>query len=148
VGENMNIFLHNFLDQLVYRNGKKVLLYSNSGEKLKNLDKSLWDGCDGADFLCHSIYEANNNYNKYEKILLSSEFVNFNEADYLIMSDFVDRGEFLDSFDKGFYLYSNLNGASTDKATKNWEKYREFGYNIVVYARDIDFCWKIANGIQ
>ncbi|MDR1495048.1 MAG: DNA polymerase III subunit chi [Rickettsiales bacterium] len=142
IDEDVNVFLHSFLSQLVYRNGKKVLLYSSSIEKLKNLDKILWKMCGQADFLCHSIYDEKNGQAKHEKILLSSKFINSNGADYLIMSNFVDRGDFMDSFEKGFYLCASLSRESVERAKKSQQKYNELGYSTVVRMRDEKACWK------
>ncbi|MDR2777843.1 MAG: DNA polymerase III subunit chi [Rickettsiales bacterium] len=139
---NMNSFLHSFFSQLVYKNGKKVLLYSSSTEKLKDLDRILWENCGGADFLCHSIYSAKNSQGRYEKLLLSSESVNFNEADYLVMSTFIDKGEFLESFDKGFYLYAASNEESIERARSSRKRYDEFGYSTIIYVKGDDGRWK------
>jgi DNA polymerase IIIc chi subunit len=142
IDESINVFLYNFLSQLVYRNGRKVLLYSTSGEKLKSLDRMLWEICGEAGFLCHSVYDAKNVEARYEKILLSGELVNSNGADYLLLSSFVDRRDFLDSFDKGFYLCANSSQESLERARESQRRYHNLGYSVVLQRREGGSQWR------
>jgi DNA polymerase IIIc chi subunit len=142
VAGDVNLFLYNFLDQLVYKNGKKILLYSDSLEKLKKLDDKLWEiGKNGANFLAHSLYSDKNSQCKYEKVLLCDKFVNFNQANYLLISNFVNNCSFLNHFEKVFYIYTNSSVKNLEQAKKSLEGYQDLDYEITINTRDESGKW-------
>lgn len=136
IDSDINRFLFNFLNQLVFKNGKKVFLYSNSAEKLKNLDKMLWDLCEESEFLPHSVYNSKNVSQKYERLLLSNELVNFNSANYLLISSFLDNFDFVNGFEKLFYVYSRMNKNSFGQAKISFDNYKNLNYGVTLNVKN------------
>lgn len=136
IDSDINRFLFNFLSQLVFKNGKKVFLYSNSAEKLKNLDKMLWDLCGESEFLPHSVYNSKNVSQKYERLLLSNELLNFNSANYLLISSFLDNFDFINGFEKLFYVYSRMNKNSLDQAKISFDNYKNSNYGVTLNVKN------------
>lgn len=136
IDSDINRFLFNFLNQLVFKNSKKVFLYSNSVEKLKNLDKILWDLCEESEFLPHSVYNSKNESQKYERLLLSNELLNFNSANYLLISNFLNNFDFINGFEKLFYVYSRTNKNSLEQAKISFDNYKNLNYNVTLNVRN------------
>lgn len=136
IDSDINRFLFNFLNQLVFKNSKKVFLYSNSAEKLKNLDKILWDLCEESEFLPHSVYNSKNESQKYERLLLSNELLNFNSANYLLISNFLNNFDFINGFEKLFYVYSRTNKNSLEQAKISFDNYKNLNYNVTLNVRN------------
>ena len=136
IDSDVNRFLFNFLNQLIFKNGKKVFLYSNSAEKLKNLDKMLWDLCEESEFLPHSVYNSKNESQKYERLLLSDELLNFNSANYLLISTFLDNFGFINGFEKLFYVYSRMSKNSVDQARISFDNYKNLNYKVSLNIRN------------
>ena len=140
IDSDINKFLFNFFKQLIFMNNKKILLYSNSADKLKKLDKILWDFCENTDFLPHSIYDPKNESKKYERLLLSNELLNFNSADYLLISNFLDNFDFIDVFEKVFYVFTNANKNSVNQAKSAFDEYDKMEYKMTLNTK-IDGKW-------
>jgi DNA polymerase IIIc chi subunit len=129
-------FLYNFLGQLLSRFKKKILLYSTSAEKLKKLDDFLWKAGGRTGFLPHSIYPGSMEHQTHEKLLLTSRRQNFNRADYLIISSFVDDKNFLKNFHQIFYICGKVGSETFQQAKINAQKYAALGYSITVNIKD------------
>lgn len=141
---DINRFLFDFFKQLIFKNNKSIFLYSNSAEKLKKLDKILWDLCDDTDFLPHSIYDPKNEYQKYERLLLSNKLLNFNSAKYLLISDFLDNFDFINIFEKVFYVYTDINSSSLERAKTSFNNYKNLNYKVALNVK-IEGRWKNYN---
>lgn len=144
IDSDINKFLFSFFNQLVFKNNKKVFLYSNSADKLKKLDQILWDLCRDTDFLPHSIYNSKNESQKYERLLLSDKFLNFNSADYLLISSFLDNLDFINNFEKVFYVYTNLNKGSLENAKTSFDSYKNLNYKLTLNTK-INNKWESCN---
>ena len=59
ISGNINQFLFTFLYQLVNKNSKKVLLYSEHENLLENLNNLFWEECKDTMFLPHDIFRNN-----------------------------------------------------------------------------------------
>ncbi|MDR2077546.1 MAG: DNA polymerase III subunit chi [Rickettsiales bacterium] len=148
VDGDVNLFIYNFLNQLIHKNGKKVLLYSNSLEKLKKLDEILWEiGKNGTDFLPHSVYSDKNNQYKYEKLLLCNKPINFNQANYLLLSNFVDDCNFINYFEKIFYIYTSSSEKNLEQARKSLEGYQDLDYKTTVNVKGKNGSWLVQSTI-
>ena len=112
--------------------------------KLKKLDKILWDFCENTDFLPHSIYDPKNESKKYERLLLSNELLNFNSADYLLISSFLDNLDFINNFEKVFYVYTNLNKGSLENAKTSFDSYKNLNYKLTLNTK-INNKWESCN---
>jgi DNA polymerase IIIc chi subunit len=111
-------------------------------EKLKKLDEILWEiGREGTDFLAHGLYSDKNSQCKYEKLLLCNKLINFNQADYLFLSNFVDDCNFLNHFEKIFYIYTNCSEKNLLQARKSLEEYQDLDYKTTINVRDRDSKW-------
>lgn len=144
---DINSFLFNFFNQLIFKNEKNILLYSDSLDKLKKMDIVLWELGKDIDFLPHSIFNEKNEFQKYERLLLTNKFINFNEADYLILSKFLDNSEFINCFEKVFYVFTNLNSKSIEQARMNFEKYKKLDYKVILNAKDNNGKWTEFNSL-
>lgn len=145
IDSDINLFLFNFFNQLIFKNKKNILLYSNSLDKLKKMDAVLWELGKDTDFLPHSIFNEKNEFQKYERLLLTDKFVNFNKADYLILSKFLDNFEFINCFEKVFYVFTSLNPKSIEQAKINFEKYKKSDYRVILNAKDINGKWVVSD---
>ena len=106
INESISDFIYNLLYQLVMKNDKKVLIYSNSYEKLEKLNVFLWQAGKSSDFLPHSLITDKD---ITDKLLLSDKLENKYNQEYLLLSTFVDNMDFLKSFEKIFYIFKKDN---------------------------------------
>lgn len=106
INESISNFIYDLLYQLVMKNDKKVLLYSNSYEKLEKLNSFLWQAGKSSDFLPHSLITDDD---ITDKLLLSDKLENKYNQECLLLSTFVDDIDFLKSFEKIFYIFKKDN---------------------------------------
>ena len=128
VNDDINNFIYMFLNKLIERDESNIMLYSNSIDKIKKFDESLWMLGNDCDFLPHLIY--NEKCDNNVKLLLTNELLNVNKSDFLILSSFVDNIEFLNSFKKIFYIYTKLSNLSYEQAKKSFEFYKQLKYDV------------------
>jgi len=131
IEEDANIFLYTFLSKLVEK-GKKVIIYSENQEKITKLDDTLWN-IKKTGFLPHLLYDE---FGAEETpVLISNLKENRYNSDFLLVSTFVNDIDFLDSFQKIFYIFSPVNPHSVDEVEKIWNSYKELGFNIKLFKK-------------
>src|SRR6056300_309352 len=85
---------------------KKVLIYCQNDELIKQLDNSLWSYGRNK-FLPHiTIFDKNFDMIR-QPIILSNQELNSNNADYLILLDLASE-KFIQNFSRIFCFYSNI----------------------------------------
>ncbi len=137
VEEDINQFLYSFLTKL-FESQKKVIIYSENQEKINKLDDMLWMIKKTA-FLPH-LKTADKGWEK-TPILISNEKENKINANFLLISNFLDNEEFLQKFEKVFYIFSPINQNLVEEAEKNWQTYLSKKYNLSYFRKDINGKW-------
>ena len=72
--------------------------------------------------------------------MLSNELLNFNSADYLLISNFLDNFDFIDVFEKVFYVFTNANKNSVNQAKSAFDEYDKMEYKMTLNTK-IDGKW-------
>ena len=137
IEDEVNAFLYSFLSKLIEK-GKRVMIYSESPEKMERLDGMLWS-IKKVGFLPHLLY--NENGAQDTPVVISNEKDNRNNANFLLISTFLDDDKFLDNFEKTFYVFSPANLHLIDEAEKNWEKYKKMNFNTKLFRKSQDGKW-------
>lgn len=106
INESIPNFIYDLLYQLVVKNNKKVLLYSGSLDKLEKLNNFLWEAGKDYEFLPHSLITDDI---VDDKLILSNKLENKYNQDCLFLSNFVDDKNFLETFEKIFYIFKQEN---------------------------------------
>lgn len=132
INNDIMSFIIDFISKFVNKNNEKLLLYSTSMEKIKKFDESLWVDCKDYDFLPHSIFDKNKKINEHEKLLLSTELINDNKCNNLLLSSFVDDVNFLKFFNKVFYIFTKLNNKSVEQARNSLNFFKTLDCNITI----------------
>lgn len=140
INSDINLFLFQFIYQLVNKNSKKILLLSNSETAIEKLDDLFWENCKDTMFLSHSVYNKNNK-NDECSLLLTTEEVNANNANFLVISKFLNN-DFIKNFEKVFFVFTNSNQNSLNKAKEAYNEYKKYDYNIKIISKAIDGNWK------
>ncbi|MDD2839959.1 MAG: DNA polymerase III subunit chi [Rickettsiales bacterium] len=137
IEEDINQFLYSFLTKLS-ENQKKVIIYSENQEKIDKLDGLLWTMKKTA-FLPH----LKNTDKGWEKtpLLITNEKENKINANFLLISNFLDDDEFLKQFEKTFYIFSPINQNMIIEAENNWKKYLKKEYNLGYLKKDMNGKW-------
>ena len=112
INESIPDFIYDLLYQLVVKNNKKVLLYSNSIEKLEKLNTFLWETGKDSDFLPHSLITDDI---IDDKLILSDKLENTYNQNCLFLSNFIDNKDFLSTFEKIFYIFKQNNKEEVKK---------------------------------
>lgn len=141
IEEDGNQFIYTFLSKLIEK-GKKVIVYSENQEKIAKLDDTLWT-MKKTDFLPHLLY--NEQGAEETPVLISNVKENKYNSNFLLISTFVDDVNFLDSFEKTFYMFSPMNQRLIDEAKKNWNYYKERGFNLKVFRKNAAGKWTEKN---
>ena len=128
INESISDFIYNLLYQLVVKNNKKVLLYSNSIEKLEKLNTFLWETGKDCDFLPHSLITDDI---IDDKLILSNKIENVYNQDCLFLSNFIDDKDFLSTFEKIFYIFKQSNKNEVKNIIETCKNYN-FDININV----------------
>lgn len=139
IEEDINQFLHTFLINVVVENKKKVIIYSEHQEKIDKLDDTLWT-MKKTSFLPHLKIDEKG----FEEtpLLISNKLENPINADFLLISNFLDSKEFLNNFDKIFYIFSPINPQIIKSVKENWEKYKNMGFELNFIKKDSSNKWK------
>lgn len=146
VNEDINNFIFNLLNQIIYKSNKGILLYSASVDKIKKFDEYLWTAGNDYDFLPHSVY-ADNKLND-DRFLLSNKSENSNNADNLILSSYIDNKIFLNSFNKILYVFTTMNNISVQQAKNSLNLFESMNYNIKINKKDnIKNNWSVVTTI-
>ena len=126
-------FVFRFLTKTLESN-KKIIFYSNNEKSIIDLNKALWVH-NLTSFLPHLLYNEEGSENV--PILLSNTEENKYNCDYLLTSSYINNNDFLNSFQKIYYIvYNNEN--SINEAKKSWDLYKQ--QNIT-----LNFCKKENN---
>lgn len=121
ISNDINRFLYQFLLQLVEKE-KRVIIYSESEEKVKALDDTLWR-LGHNKFLPHGIKK--DGYIEHHPLYLTNEKENPNNAEFLLISNYLDDTEYMQKFGKIFYVFTDTNIKSFENAKKNWNAYKD-----------------------
>ncbi|MBO4956928.1 MAG: DNA polymerase III subunit chi [Rickettsiales bacterium] len=134
ISEDVSAFIYSLLYQMNSKSNQSILLYSTSMEKLKKFDEYLWISGGNADFLPHSIFDKD--FKNNDKLLLSNELINSNNADCLLLSSFVDDADFLKSFKKIYYIFTKLSDPSVRQARSSLKLFKDLNCNIIINEKD------------
>lgn len=139
IEEDINQFLYTFLTNVVVENKKKVIIYSEHQDKIDKLDDTLWT-IKKTGFLPHLKIDEKG----FEEtpLLISNKLENPINADFLLISNFLDNKEFLNNFDKIFYIFSPMSQQLIDYAKNSWEKYKNIGFELNFIKKDSSNKWK------
>lgn len=137
IEEDVNLFLFSLLSKLI-DNGKKIIVYSESQEKMEKLDSLLWTQ-KKTSFLPHLIQGEKGD--TLTPILISNVKENKNNANFLLISNFIDDENFFSNFEKIFYMYSPINSTLINEVENNWNKYKNLGYNLKLLKKDLTGKW-------
>lgn len=132
IEEDINTFLYIFLSKLIEKD-KKVIVYSESSEKIEKLDSILWT-MKKTGFLPHLLYDEKGAENT--PVLISNKKENKFNSNFLLISTFVDDINFLNSFEKTFYIFSPMNQNLMNETEKKWNEYRENGFNTKMFRKN------------
>ena len=139
IEEDINQFLHTFLTNVVVENKKKVIIYSEHQEKIDKLDDTLWT-MKKTSFLPH--LKIDDKGFEETPLLISNRLENPIHADFLLISNFLDNKEFLNNFDKIFYIFSPMSQQLIDYAKNSWEKYKNMGFELNFIKKDSNNKWQ------
>lgn len=144
IEEDANSFLYSFLSKLIEKN-KRVIVYSESLEKMEKLDNMLWSH-KKTEFIPHLLGHEKNA--ERTPIIISNTKDNRNNANFLLISGYLDDPEFLNKFEKTFYIFSPINQRLIDEAGKNWESYRNLGFNLKLLRKNSSGKWLESNNFD
>lgn len=144
IDKNISSFLYKFLLQLV-KQGEKIVLYSESEEKVESLDKVLWT-LGRTEFLPHGTHKEKDDQHLHP-LYLTVNKENPNEAEFLLISNHLDDESYLNSFKKVFYVFSSENPSSLNSAKKAWGKY-EKKHTLKCWKIGKDKKWKAEDSIE
>ncbi|MDR2527197.1 MAG: DNA polymerase III subunit chi [Rickettsiales bacterium] len=128
LNEDMFIFFYTLLLK-IYESNKKILIYSTNNDKNRELDLFLWS-YKKTSFLPHLLLNDKNS--NRTSIVITDELKNVNNADLLLTSEYIDDGVFLNSFDKVYYAFDEIN---IKTARVNWKKYKDKDYNLEYFEK-------------
>lgn len=137
IEEDANVFLYSFLSKLIEKD-KRVMIYSESPEKMERLDDMLWS-IKKVGFLPHLLY--NEKGAEDTPVIISNAKHNKNNANFLLISTFVEDNKFLDIFEKTFYIFSPTSLHLVDEARKNWEEYKKMGFSTKLFRKSQGGKW-------
>jgi DNA polymerase IIIc chi subunit len=135
VDGDINGFLYIFLQKLVEKNNK-ILMYSTNQEKALVLDKYLWSFRQ-LDFLPH-LLSTDKGADK-TPIVITNNFNNVNNANVLMITDFLDNYTFLEKFEKVIYIFTSSQ-EMFERTKEIWHKYKDF--ERVLYRKDNENKWQ------
>ena len=141
IEEEVNNFLYNFLSKLVDKN-KRVFIYSENNEKMEKLDNALWT-MKKIDFLPHLLY--NDEGVEDTPIMISNKKDNKNNSNFILISSYFDDINFLNSFEKIFYIFSPINQTIIEYTKNSWNKYKEQNFNLKLFKKDNTGKWQNYN---
>ena len=75
-------------------------------------------------------------------LLISNRLENPINADFLLISNFLDNKEFLNNFDKIFYIFSPMSQQLIDYAKNSWEKYKNMGFELNYIKKNLNNKWQ------
>lgn len=136
IEEDINPFLYTFLSKII-ANNKKAIIYSDNEEKMKKLDDTLWT-MKKTDFLPHLLYTDKGAEDT--PILLSNTKENEYNANYLLISSYLNDTEFLNKFEKIFYIFTPSNKISLKEKEKAYNEYKK-DYSIKTLKKDNNGKW-------
>lgn len=116
---------------------KKVLIFSESSEKIAEIDRFLWTQ-GKIRFIPHGT-KQDGDYEK-QPIFLSTEPENLNNAEFVIILDNIDN-DFLNTFSKAFYMFENKDEEAKKLARQKWKGYKELNHNLNYFKQEKDGKW-------
>lgn len=137
IKEDANVFLYSFLSKLIEKD-KRVIIYSENQEKIKKLDDTLWN-MKKVGFLPHLI--ENEKFAEQTPIVLSNKKENKNNANFLLISTFLNDFEYLSQFEKIFYIFSPINNEIIENTLKAWNIYRENNFSTKLLEKNNEGKW-------
>lgn len=137
IEEDINVFLYSFLFKLIEK-GKRVIVYSESPEKMERIDNMLWN-IKKVGFLPHLLY--NENGAEDTPIIISNVKDNKNNANFLLITTFMDDDKFLNNFEKTFYIFSPTSSNLIEETQKNWEKYKKMEFSTKLFRKSQTGKW-------
>ena len=75
-------------------------------------------------------------------LLISNEIKNPINAEFLLISNFLDDEKFLKEFEKIFYIFSPTNQNLVDEAKKNWIEYSSKNFETLFLRKNISGKWE------
>lgn len=141
IEEDANSFLYNFLSKLVDK-GNKIFIYSENTEKMEKLDNTLWT-MKKVEFLPHLLY--NDEGAEETPIIISNQKENKNNSNFILISSYFDDTEFLNSFEKVFYIFSPINSNIIEYTKNSWNKYKNQNFDLKLFKKDSSGKWEIYN---
>lgn len=141
VEEEVNNFLYNFLSKLVDK-GNRIFIYSENTEKMEKLDNALWT-IKKVEFLPHLLY--NDKGAEETLIIISNQKENKNNSNFILISSYFDDLEFLNSFEKIFYIFSPINQNIIEYTKNSWLKYKKENFDLKLLKKDSSGKWEISN---
>lgn len=141
IEEEVNNFLYNFLSKLVDK-GNRIFIYSEKAEKMEKLDNALWT-MKKVEFLPHLLY--NDEGVEETPIIISNQKENKNNSNFILISSYFDDTEFLNSFEKVFYIFSPINSNIIEYTKNSWLKYKKENFDLKLLKKDSSGKWEISN---
>ncbi len=141
IEDDINIFLYNFLSEIVNQN-KRVMIFSESPEKMAKLDETLWT-IKKTGFLPHLL--SNEAGADKTPIIISNTKTNKNNSNFILISTFLDDAEFLNSFERTFYIFSPISKTSLMEAKNSWNKYKDMSFATKFLKKNFQGKWTQTN---
>lgn len=138
IEEDINNFLYNFLSKLIDKS-KRVFIYSENIEKMEKLDNMLWT-LKKVDFLPHLLNKDKGL--EETPIIISNMKENKNNSNFILISSFFDDINFLNTFEKTFYIFSPINQTIIKDIKNSWDKYKNANFNVKLLKKDINGKWQ------
>lgn len=138
IEEEVNNFLYNFLSKLVDKE-KRVFIYSENSEKMEKLDNTLWT-MKKIDFLPHLLYSDEGVEDT--PIMISNKKENKNNSNFILISSYFDDIDFLNSFEKIFYIFSPVSQTIIEYTKNSWDKYKNQNFNLNLLKKDSSGKWQ------
>lgn len=137
IEEDINSFLYNFLSGIINQN-KRVMIFSENQEKMIKLDDTLWT-MKKTGFLPHLLFSDNGA--DRTPIIISNNKKNINNSNFILISNFLDDVEFLNTFEKVFYIFSPINKALLQETKNSWNKYKQMNFETKIYKKNSNGKW-------
>ena len=134
IEDDVNVFLYNFLSEIVNQN-KRVMIFSESPEKMAKLDETLWT-MKKTGFLPHLL--VNDAGAEKTPVIISNLKNNKNNSNFILISTFLDDSDFLNTFEKTFYIFSPINKTLINDAKNAWDKYSKAGFSTRLLKKDFE----------
>ncbi|MDR3290324.1 MAG: DNA polymerase III subunit chi [Rickettsiales bacterium] len=134
LNEDTNEFLYKFVKK-IYSTDKKVLIHFDNKEEMVILDTFLWTH-KKIDFLPHLLSDDENA--DITPIILTDKMENKNNADVIIVNSFVNNKEFLNKFEKIYYIISF---DKIEKGRQDYKNYKSKEYHLTVLKKNENAEW-------